>query len=310
MSTADKLVQMGTAVSAVAVAVDAVRSAIGAKGVSVAGASLADLPSKIAMIPQGGSVSSVADDPLGWGQGVLDAQDVVYGYQVFVLMNDGMDSITLPYATSYESGKNYRYVFSDGFTTEGANGSFTHVWDKDKDLDFSQGVKCRWMMIDTDDNTLRSARWMNNATDQRCTVVGVIFGGVSPADDNVLRDLYALRYVRFTSGAKFAKSAPYGGYFYYCQPQVIDGMDWGANTATYAVGAVACQCRNWQNIQANFTMVAAGRCSLDRQSVLCIINALVDTGGTTKTLTIGEQNVAKVTADELAVATGKGWTVA
>ncbi len=49
--------------------------------------------------------------------------------------------------------------------------------------------------------------------------------------------------------------------------------------------------------------------SLSHESLLNVIAALEATD-TTKTLTIGSTNLAKLTADEIAVATGKGWTVA
>ena len=50
---------------------------------------------------------------------------------------------------------------------------------------------------------------------------------------------------------------------------------------------------------------------LNRTTLLKIINALVDlTGQTTKTLTLGSINLAKLTDEEKAIATNKNWTLA
>ena len=47
---------------------------------------------------------------------------------------------------------------------------------------------------------------------------------------------------------------------------------------------------------------------LSHDSLMNVINALEPTD-TTLTLTIGSTNIAKLTAEELAIATEKGWTV-
>lgn len=53
-----------------------------------------------------------------------------------------------------------------------------------------------------------------------------------------------------------------------------------------------------------------GTCpNLTRESLLAIINNLVQLS-TTKTITLGTVNLAKLTTDEIATITGKGWTVA
>ena len=48
---------------------------------------------------------------------------------------------------------------------------------------------------------------------------------------------------------------------------------------------------------------------LTHDSLMSIINNLA-TVTTTQTLTLGATNIAKLTTDEIAIATGKGWTVA
>lgn len=61
-------------------------------------------------------------------------------------------------------------------------------------------------------------------------------------------------------------------------------------------------------IGANMTITSSG---LTHDSLISIINALKNfTDGTTKTLTIGATNLAKLTDAEKAIATQKGWTLA
>lgn len=53
--------------------------------------------------------------------------------------------------------------------------------------------------------------------------------------------------------------------------------------------------------------------NLDHESLLSIVNCLkdysTDTSGTVWKVTLGAKNLAKLTADEKAIATGKGWTL-
>lgn len=53
--------------------------------------------------------------------------------------------------------------------------------------------------------------------------------------------------------------------------------------------------------------------NLDRESLLSVVNCLkdysADTSGTTWKVTLGTANLAKLTAEEKAIATGKGWTL-
>lgn len=50
---------------------------------------------------------------------------------------------------------------------------------------------------------------------------------------------------------------------------------------------------------------------LDRKSLLAVIEGLADlTGGTSQTLTLGNTLKAKLTSDDIAIATAKNWTIA
>lgn len=69
---------------------------------------------------------------------------------------------------------------------------------------------------------------------------------------------------------------------------------------------------NIKNIKNINTDIAINNSTyLNRTTLLKIINALVDlTGQTTKTLTLGSINLAKLTDEEKAIATNKNWTLA
>lgn len=57
--------------------------------------------------------------------------------------------------------------------------------------------------------------------------------------------------------------------------------------------------------------LAVSSCPLDKASLLAIINGLADlTGKTQQTLVLGTSNKAKLTADEIAIATNKNWNIA
>ena len=63
----------------------------------------------------------------------------------------------------------------------------------------------------------------------------------------------------------------------------------------------------------NITGFSASACTLlTHDSLMSIINALADKTGVSGTwkVTLGSTNLAKLTADEIAIAEGKGWTVA
>ena len=61
-----------------------------------------------------------------------------------------------------------------------------------------------------------------------------------------------------------------------------------------------------KNISAN--MDVSSSTALSHDSLMSIINNLITTTSS-KTLTLGATNLAKLTADEIAIATNKGWTV-
>ncbi len=62
-------------------------------------------------------------------------------------------------------------------------------------------------------------------------------------------------------------------------------------------------------INVDIWLSGAGKLSID--SLLSVLNALADLNGTgkTKTITLGSKNKAKLTSEQLAIATDKGWSL-
>ena len=62
----------------------------------------------------------------------------------------------------------------------------------------------------------------------------------------------------------------------------------------------------------NATGLNVQQSPLSHDSLMSIINALADKTGVSGTwkVTLGATNLAKLTADEIAIAEGKGWTLA
>lgn len=66
---------------------------------------------------------------------------------------------------------------------------------------------------------------------------------------------------------------------------------------------------SWGTVITNLTMWGISNCtSLTHDSLINLINALYTTN-VTRTCTIGTTNLAKLSADEIAIATNKGWTL-
>ena len=64
--------------------------------------------------------------------------------------------------------------------------------------------------------------------------------------------------------------------------------------------------QNGFNVSANFTSFP----NLSADSLVKMINALKDLNGSSaKSLTIGETNLAKLTSEQIAIATNKNWTL-
>ena len=68
-----------------------------------------------------------------------------------------------------------------------------------------------------------------------------------------------------------------------------------------------------ENINVSGTIKVNGldlsACPLTHESIMSFVNALADTGGTTKTIKFGATNLAKLNDSEKAIATQKGWTI-
>lgn len=102
------------------------------------------------------------------------------------------------------------------------------------------------------------------------------------------------------------------GYLFYAIAPVIkeiniSGIDFGANVFPGNGCPPLTEFYPAKIYEANFSMSMFK--NLSKASLLRIIDALPETTGT-YTATLGNENLVKLTADEIAVATGKGWTLA
>jgi surface protein len=103
-----------------------------------------------------------------------------------------------------------------------------------------------------------------------------------------------------------------GYMFSYCTNLTsLDVSNWDISKATTISGAfnnctVLVDFKAPKNISA--PMDVSYSTALSHDSLMSIINNLI-TVTSSKTLTLGATNLAKLTADEIAIATNKGWTV-
>lgn len=102
--------------------------------------------------------------------------------------------------------------------------------------------------------------------------------------------------------------------FYLCQRLVTIGK-LNFTKATGNLTSVLNQCSSLKNITLEGTVkqniTFSSSAPLTHESLMSILNALYDFSDTTttKTLTIGSKNIAKLTDSELEIATNKGWTI-
>ena len=103
--------------------------------------------------------------------------------------------------------------------------------------------------------------------------------------------------------------------FQYCRNLTIldlSGWDISKITASYMVSSMFSECPKLADFKApkniNVNMSFSSCTQLTHDSLMSIINNLA-TVTTTKTLTLGSTNLAKLTDDEKAIATNKGWTL-
>lgn len=98
------------------------------------------------------------------------------------------------------------------------------------------------------------------------------------------------------------------GVFRYCPVTTIDKMIVNANnTFSYAFKETT----NLENVVFEGEIgnnIQFQESPLSHDSIMSIINHLAVVSG--KTLTLGEDNIAKITADEINIATDKGWNIA
>ena len=105
--------------------------------------------------------------------------------------------------------------------------------------------------------------------------------------------------------------------FYYCTALKtigkIDLSKW-SETSTYYVSSVFSRCSALEHIGITGTISVSGldlsySTKLDHETLVAFLNALVKKTSGTWTITLGSTNKAKLTEDELYIATSKGWQV-
>ena len=114
-----------------------------------------------------------------------------------------------------------------------------------------------------------------------------------------------------------SKGTNFGYMFYNCYKLTsIPQLDVTLATSTSAFNNTFSACRALVDLNIvgtiNATNLNVQNSPLSHDSLMSIINALADKTGVSGTwkVTLGATNLAKLTADEIAIAEGKGWTLA
>lgn len=94
-----------------------------------------------------------------------------------------------------------------------------------------------------------------------------------------------------------------------------NGLFFGLTNLTTFIGGIGINEVITNNVTAlngaKVNIVLSNSTLLDRTSLRALINGLADlTGSDTKTLTLGETLIAKLTEEDIAIATAKNWTIA
>lgn len=150
--------------------------------------------------------------------------------------------------------------------------------------------------------------------------INYMFAGVTSNDDLAYNNMTAVPLY------DFRKVTSARGLFYKCKElKEIPAFNfYSISSTTYNFSYANTQstddwlidCSNLERIHIvdihyNFNISQAEVTKLNREALVEIIGNLRDmTGRTAKTLTMGATNMAKLTADDIAVATGKNWTIA
>lgn len=106
-----------------------------------------------------------------------------------------------------------------------------------------------------------------------------------------------------------------GYYFTSCKNlETIDSIDVTNATASTAFNSTFSGCTALKNLtivgEISVSGMNVSACPLTHDSLMSIINALQKKTGGTFTVTLGADNLAKLTDAEKAIATGKGWVLA
>lgn len=111
-----------------------------------------------------------------------------------------------------------------------------------------------------------------------------------------------------------SKGTNFGSMFYWCFALTTIPVLDTSNSTNFRYMFNSCNALVDLNIVGtiNATDLNVQSCPLSHDSLMSIINALADKTGVSGTwkVTLGATNLAKLTAEEIAIAEGKGWTLA
>ena len=186
----------------------------------------------------------------------------------------------------------------------GKKAQYDEFWD-----DFQPG---KGIEPDSCYGSFRSARWTDFTFNPKYRLYASTFMGAMHSNTNVTRVPVEIDWTALTEASDTQQA------FYACSSlinipklKVAETTMYNANTfqACYALEELIVEGTiGQQNFDVHWST------KLTRESLLSIISALKDysanASGTTHTVTLGATNLAKLTDEEKAIATQKGWTLA
>lgn len=279
----------------------AIRQAIAAKGVAVSDVdAFRSYAEKIGKITQSGTGPSQADW-FAYLEDVLANTETSTAYRHIQLIPDLADSVSIT-ATNGNAGM--VWYTSDGAVIPWQTGGISHTWDKRKDIPFDADFKVRWIMC----AMTGPAGYPHTLDDALYSVVDQM----QVTNNSIYKAKKLLRGVKFINGAGWRNTLTSMNYamFNGCASLItIDGMNYQYVTAAIANNSFSNSLVHIRNISSIMvSMDLSGNALLTRDSLLRVIDALGNISG--QKLTLGNTLLGKLTADEKAVATGKGWTLA
>lgn len=267
--------------------------------VAIAGMSptIEEIITGIDTIPQGGGGGQ---DYFALLEEVLDTTATDQPFRHAFLVSNANDVFS---STASMGNSNAQWWTSDGGYYSGH--IVNHTWDKTKDRDDGYGFGARWIIYS---RTNENGYCMNSDD----TIYAVVDDGAM-SNNACFKGKVRLLGVKFRkpnqrSYAATISSLNYAGFNNSNALQILDGFN-GEGISTFGNGL---QCtalgvlKNTSKIASELKLTSN---FLTKGALLNLVSAL-ETAQTATTLTIGTACLARLTDEEKAIATGKGWTLA